>query len=108
MQKQELEKYQVVDIKDLPKNTYFHYTSIDNLDSIFAKGLEPLIGENAMGIEKSKKVFFTIGINNSLILMDSWLRWMMGKSISTLFGTKLYKPIYKLATFIIKFKVFHL
>lgn len=103
----DLQKYQVVDIEDLPKNTYFHYTNINNLESIFAKGLEPLIGENAMGIEKSKKVFFTIGINNSLTLMEAWIRWMIGKSISTLFGKKLYKPIYKFATFIIKFKLFH-
>lgn len=107
MEDRKLDNYQVIDIKDLPKNTYFHYTNIDNLDSIFTSGLEPLIGDNAMGIEKSKKVFFTIGINNSLILMDSWIRWMIGKSITTLFGNKLYKPLYRLGTFIIKFKIFH-
>lgn len=107
MEDRKLDNYQVIDIKDLPKNTYFHYTSIDNLDSIFASGLKPLIGDNAMGIEKSKKVFFTIGINNSLTLMDSWIRWMIGKSIATVFGNKLSKPIYKFGTFLIKFKIFH-
>lgn len=104
---EKLEKYPSIDISDLPKNTYFHYTSIDNIDSIMEKGLEPLIGDNAVGIEKSKKVFFTIGINNSLVLMDSWIRWLIGKSITNIFGNKLNKPIYKLGTFIIKFKIFH-
>lgn len=51
----DLEKYQVIDIKYLPQNAYFHYTNINNIDSIFQNGLEPLIGDNAVGIEKVKR-----------------------------------------------------
>ena len=43
-----------------------HYTSIDNLNSIMEKGLEPRIGINSKMLEKNPKTFFTIGSNGSL------------------------------------------
>lgn len=33
----DLEHYDTIDIKDLDKNTYFHYTNINNLENIFMK-----------------------------------------------------------------------
>lgn len=77
----ELINYPTIDIKDLDKNAFFHYTNINNIDSIFQKGLIPAIGDNATGVEKSEKVFFTIEMTNSLILMESWIKWMIAKSI---------------------------
>lgn len=102
----DLEHYDTIDIKDLDKNTYFHYTNINSLENIFHEGLKPAIGENAMGIEQSEKVFFTIGGTNSLILMESWLRWLIAKSITDVPGKKFDGPIYKLATWLIKLKFF--
>ncbi len=101
-----LEQYNAIDIKDLPKNTYFHYTDVNNLESILTNGLQPAIGDNAVGIEKSEKIFFTIGITNSLVLMESWLRWLIAKSLSDMPGKKLDKPVYKLATSLLKIKAF--
>lgn len=63
--------YNTIDIRELNKDAFFHYTNIDNLKNIFEKGLEPNIGDNSMGIEKTKKIFFTYGMTNSLILMES-------------------------------------
>lgn len=101
-----LEEYEAIDITKLPKNTYFHYTNINNLESIFRDGLVPAIGDNAMGIEKSEKIFFTMGITNSLVLMESWLRWLIAKSLSDMPGEKLDKPVYKFATWLLKIKLF--
>lgn len=102
----DFEQYDSIDIKELPKNTYFHYTNINNLDSILKNGLQPAIGDNAIGIEKSEKIFFTMGITNSLILMESWIRWLIAKSATDMPGKKLDKPIYKLGIFLLKIKIF--
>lgn len=107
MDQYDLEKYAAIDIRDLPKNAYFHYTDIHNLDSILTEGLKPLIGDNASGIEKSEKIFFTIGITNSLVLMESWLRWLIAKHAADMPGKRLDKSAYSLATTLIKFKLFH-
>lgn len=100
------EQYDSIDIKELPKNTYFHYTNINNLKSIFSDGLVPAIGDNAVGIEKSEKIFFTVGMTNSLILMESWIRWLIAKSGADMPGQKLDKPVYKFATWLLKIKIF--
>lgn len=72
-----------VPITDISKvnleNIFLHYTSKDNIDNIFKNGLEPRIGENSKGIEKTKKVFFTIGEKNALIIMDVWLQWLISR-----------------------------
>ena len=100
-----LEQCDAIDIKELPKNTYFHYTNINNLENILKEGLVPAIGDNAVGIEKSEKIFFTVGITNSLILMESWIRWLIAKSLSDMPGKKLDKPVYKFATWLLKIKI---
>lgn len=105
MDQYNLEKYEAIDIRDLPKNAYFHYTDVHNLDSILKEGLKPAIGDNAAGIEKSEKIFFTFGITNSLVLMESWLRWLMAKSLADMPGKRLDKPMYGLATTLLKFKI---
>lgn len=47
----------LVDIRDLDKNAFFHYTNINNLDSILKTGLKAKIGDNSGGIELMKKYF---------------------------------------------------
>ena len=67
-----------VTVKNVNKdNVFLHYTSIDNLDSILTTGLEPRIGKNSIAIEKTKKIFFTVGFNNTLVLMDAWIKWLV-------------------------------
>lgn len=67
-----------IDICELNKNNCFlHYTNVKNINSIFKLGLEPRIGKNAITIEKNKKVFFTIGFDNTLYLMDVWIKWLV-------------------------------
>lgn len=67
-----------IDISKIDKNKCFlHYTNKNNIDSIFKFGLEPRIGKNSMAIEKSKKIFFTEGFDNTLILMDTWIKWLV-------------------------------
>lgn len=71
-------KYKSIDISG--KNTeelFFHYTNINNIDSIFERGLIPKIGKNANFIEKSKKVFFAKGSKGILVLMDVWIKWLV-------------------------------
>lgn len=59
------------------ENSFFHYTDSKNLQSIFCNGLEPRIGKNSKGIEKSEKVFFSIGHIGVLVLMDAWIKWLV-------------------------------
>lgn len=89
-----------IDIKSInSNNTFLHYTNINNIESIMKKGLEPRIGSNSLAIEKSKKVFFTIGFDNTLILMDAWIKWLVLRPKSNFlyrcgayFMTKSYFP----------------
>lgn len=73
-----IKDFKTIDISKLDfNNAFFHYTNINNVESIMKKGLEPRIGSNSLEIEKSKKVFFTMGFNNTLILMDAWIKWLV-------------------------------
>lgn len=56
---------------------FFHYTSINNLNGIINKGLEPRVGNNSKGVEVNEKVFFSVGVKGVLVLMDAWLKWII-------------------------------
>jgi len=58
---------------------YFHFTDRNNLCSILNNGLIPAIGKNAMGVEKSQKIFFSQGRESTLKCLDVWLRWFIVK-----------------------------
>lgn len=74
------DNFNIKDISQINMNeTFFHYTNKDNLNTIIKSGLEPRIGENSLYVEKSKKVFFSQGVNGILTLMDVWLRWLTSK-----------------------------
>ena len=65
-------------------NIFLHYTNVNNLNSIMEKGLIPKIGINAKVIEKSKKIFFSVGDKGALVIMDSWIKWLIAKPKSNL------------------------
>lgn len=84
-----------IDINEIGlDNIFLHYTNKDNINNILRNGLEPKIGENSKGIEKTKKVFFTIGEKNALILMDAWLKWLISRPKN--------KYVYRLGTYFMK------
>lgn len=88
-----------VDILDVDLNCVFlHYTNEKNLPSIFKEGLKPKIGENSKGVEKTKKVFFTIGDKSALIIMDVWLKWLISRPKN--------KYIYRLGAYLMTKKYF--
>lgn len=90
-----------LDELDLSK-IYLHYTNINNLENIFKEGLIPQIGNAAFCIEKTKKVFFTIGIEGALVLMDSWIRGLIMKLSVDMPGQRFDEAFYKFSTFIAK------
>lgn len=79
------------------KHAFFHYTNKQNLDNILKNGLEPRIGENALYVEKTPKVFFAQGEKGILTIMDVWLKWLTGKISTGKFkywlGTSIYMKI---------------
>lgn len=79
-------------------NIFLHYTNANNLNSIIEKGLIPKIGINSKVIEKSKKIFFSVGDKGALVIMDSWLKWLIAKPKSNL--------IYWLGAYLLKVRFF--
>ena len=91
--------YNLINIKDIDKeSTFLHYTDKDNTKNIFKVGLLPQIGENSKNIELNKKVFFTEGFDNTLFLMDSWIKWLMLRPKSNF--------VYKCGCFYMTHKIF--
>lgn len=93
-----INNYITKDILEIDLNhSFFHYTSRQNLDSIFENGLEPRIGENSMYVEKTPKIFFVEGEKGIITIMDVWLRWLTGKLTTSKFkywfGTTIYMKI---------------
>lgn len=100
-------KIKIEDIKNIDtKYSYFHYTNKSNLEGIKKKGLIPLIGESSNGIEKTKKIFFTVGSDYFLILLDIWIKWLLAKGVIDLPGKKMDYPAYYFFAKIIKLKFF--
>lgn len=91
--------YKTIDIKNINYNkTFFHYTDKNNIQSIFEKGLLPKIGDNSKNIELNKKIFFTKGFDNTLFLMDAWIKWLMLRPKNNF--------IYKCGAFYMTHKIF--
>lgn len=77
------------------EHTFFHYTNVENLESIFLTGLEPRIGKNSLYVEKTAKIFFVQGEKGILTIIDVWLRWLTAK-------THINRFIYRFGTFYMK------
>lgn len=66
-----------VDFESLDQgNCFLHYTLKKNLQSIEKEGLLPKIGPNSRHIEKTEKIFFCVGTDGFLTIMDIWLKWL--------------------------------
>lgn len=84
------------------KRTFFHYTCKHNLSTILKNGLEPRIGENALYVERTPKVFFAEGEKGIITIMDVWLRWLTAKISTGKFKYWLGTVIYIRIPFCIK------
>lgn len=76
------------------KNAFYHFTNRDNYESISLNGLIPSIGDNANGIEKTSKVFFSKGNIGFLRICDVWINWFIYR-ISLYNSVLKYKDITK-------------
>lgn len=66
-----------VSLRDLDTDKVcLHYTPRKNLASIEKEGLLPKIGANSKYIEKTEKIFFCVGADGFLMIMDVWLKWL--------------------------------
>ncbi len=90
--------FDYMDVEKLNDETALHYTNIKNLESISKKGLQARIGKNSKVIEKSKKVFFSVGTKGALVIMDTWLKWLVARPISNV--------IYYIGAFLLKVPFF--
>lgn len=66
-------------LNELKEDSLFHFTHEDNIEDISVNGLKPSIGENAFGIEKSPKIFFSKGELGIMKVTEVWLRWLMNR-----------------------------
>lgn len=67
-----------IDLNDFDgKTAFYHFTNKSNYESIDSNGLIPFIGNNAQGIEITKKVFFSKGNIGFLRLCDVWINWFI-------------------------------
>ncbi len=73
-------KLKEIDVKDINLSKVFlHYTPSSNIGSIAVYGLQSKIGENSKGVEKTKKIFFSIGDKGALVIIDVWIKWLIAK-----------------------------
>lgn len=93
------DKINVIDLKNINWDiVYLHYTNKNNLNDIMKNGLQPRKGINAKVIEKSKKTFFSMGYKGALVIMDSWIKWLIAKPKCNL--------IYWIGAYLLKVKYF--
>ena len=68
-----------VKLEDLSQDSLFHFSHKKALESIEQEGLRAQIGENAFGIEKTPKVFFSKGDLGIIKVTEVWLRWLLNR-----------------------------
>ncbi len=73
-------------------NALFHFHPREFYEEVQNHGLQPRIGDNANGIEKTEKVFFSKGIDGVLKLWDVWLKWEMKHAFN---GDNKYPGLFK-------------
>lgn len=75
-----MSKIKEVDLSNVNlDNVCLHFTQTSNIESIFALGLEPRIGEHSKGIEQKKKSYFDIGADGALEICNVWIKWLIYK-----------------------------
>jgi len=104
----EVKNITIKDIREIDTHfSFFHYTNKDNIKDIDRDGLLPRIGDNATGIEKTKKIFFAIGVKGVFSIFDSWIRWLIAKRLTDLPGEKADIPFYRFFTVIMNLPIIH-
>lgn len=67
-----------IDIKDINLNDCFlHFTDKRNIPNILNEGLIPKIGNHAIGIEETEKIFFSKGGTGALQIVNIWIKWLI-------------------------------
>lgn len=63
------------------KNTFFHFTRVDNRESIEENGLQAVAGgENkASGDSQNRTIYFSYGVDGLLKAVDVWIKWEYNK-----------------------------
>ena len=59
------------------ENALFHHHPKKFFEYVDENGIPAAIGENAIGVEKNPKIFFSKGIDGMLKLWDVWIKWEM-------------------------------
>ena len=104
----EVKNIQVGDIQEIDTHfSFFHYTNKDNIESIDNNGLLPKIGDSAIGIEMTQKIFFAIGDKGVFSIFDSWIKWLIAKRLTDLPGKKADIPFYRFCTFLMRLPLIH-
>ncbi len=104
----EVKNIKVKDIQEIDTHfSFFHYTNKDNIESIDNNGLLPKIGNSAVGIEMTEKIFFAIGDKGLFSIFDSWIKWLIAKRLIDLPGKKADIPFYCFCTFIMRLPLIH-
>lgn len=73
----------VIDIKEKSyeelDTLFYHQGDKKYHSEVETKGIPSLIGENSKGLDTQKSIFFSIGIENTLKLIDVWIKWRLDR-----------------------------
>ena len=104
-----MQRYENIKVKEISEiniyTSFFHYTNKLNIESIVKKGLVPKIGDNAIGVELTEKIFFAVGAKGVFSILDSWIRWLIAKRLIDLPGEKMDIPFYRFCTFVMRLPI---
>lgn len=78
-------------LNDSLKGSFFHFTGEENLMNIQEVGLQPQIGINSNGLEKTSKIFFSKGFDGLLQNLDVWIKYKFHRAFNEVDGYDFYK-----------------
>ena len=78
-------------LNDRLKESFFHFTGEENLMNIQEVGLQPRIGFNSNGLEKTSKIFFSKGFDGLLQNLDVWIKYKFHRAFNEVDGYGFYK-----------------
>lgn len=73
------------------KESFFHFKGEENLINIQEVGLQPRIGINSNGLEKTSKIFFSKGFDGLLQNLDVWIKYKFHRAFNEVDGYGFYK-----------------
>ena len=78
-------------LNDSLRESFFHFTGEENLINIQEIGLQPRIGMNSNGLEKTSKIFFSKGFDGLLQNLDVWIKYKFHRAFNEVDGYGFYK-----------------